>query len=317
MNAAPILVENALALKNRATHGFLIAAVLDRPLTAQFWRGQINGLSAILQWGSELSHMAALDAASGGYQPSGLLKRAFAALPDGFERLPLTEVQELLRAQGAQITPDSIPDRNVDAVVKGKDCEGVCVVQPHDEHCTSRIDVGDGAAVHGEASLVQERIVAPVAPGQYWTEQSAWYAGPVVQPDGRVFALLLPDKAMTRPRESWAFRVESVAANSLHDGRANTKAMLAARSPIARELEKIHPDLYLPSRIEAQQIFAILQERVGRGAFWTSTQASAACAWCQHSGDGYQHTYSKVRQFRVVAVRSVLLHSFASAGGEQ
>ncbi|WP_382155360.1 hypothetical protein [Hydrogenophaga sp. ANAO-22] len=156
-------------------------------------------------------------------------------------------------------------------------------------------------------------IQTPI-PGQYWPEQSAHYAGPVAYPDGNVYALLLPDGFDTFGRLKWGkLGKEIKGAASLHDGLANTAAMVKAASAAGKAVVAHNPDWYIPSRIEALQLHATLQEKVGEGWVWTSTQYSALNAWYQGFGHGTQSIYNKDAELRAVAVRRLLLHSFSAS----
>jgi hypothetical protein len=153
-------------------------------------------------------------------------------------------------------------------------------------------------------------------PGQHWAEQSAHYAGPVAYPDGNVYALLLPDGFDAFGELQWGkYGKEIKGAASLHDGRANTAAMAKAGSAAAKAVIAHNADWYIPSRVEALQLFSTLKDKVGGGWIWTSTQYSADTAWCQTFGNGYQYIGNKDAELRAVAVRRLLLHSFSTSDG--
>jgi hypothetical protein len=154
----------------------------------------------------------------------------------------------------------------------------------------------------------------PPTPGQYWPEEAAWYAGPVARPDGTVIALLLPDGFDSFGRLQWGeYGKEVQGADSLHYGALNTAALAEAGSPAAKAVLAHNPDWYLPSRIEALQLFATLKDQVGEGLAWTSTQYSAYYAWYQTFGYGDQDISFKDAELRAVAVRSLVLHSFGAS----
>jgi hypothetical protein len=185
------------------------------------------------------------------------------------------------------------------------------------------------AAAMEVASLAESRAIAlfaylrqgaagitPPSPGQYWAEQAAWYAGPVAYPDGRVITLLLPDGFDAIGKLAWGKYGKAIkGAESLHDGVANTAAMAKAGSAAAKAVLAHNPDWYLPSRIEALQLFAMLKAQVGEGRAWSSTQCSAHYAWSQFFAYGYQGTLSKDAELRAVAVRRLVLQSFGASNG--
>jgi hypothetical protein len=304
--------RNALALLNRSISGLLVAAMLDRPLTAQFWRGQINALRTLLGQGDAPSLWALKDAASG-YQPNACFERAWPALPVDIDQRSLAEVQELLRGHGTEITPEPIPDRNVDAVVQLQHGVPTLIVLANDEHAAARVDVRDGASGHVRSPSKVDVIVPP-AIGQYWPEQSAWYAGPVAYPDGRVIALLFPDGQESLGKLPWGEYGKQVpGAASHHDGRANTAAMAEAASPAAQAVHAINRDWYIPSQIEALQLYATLKAHVGPGLMWTSTQLSADGAVVQVFENGRSSWNGKDYDHRVRAVRGLTLYHFSTS----
>ncbi|MCB4365426.1 hypothetical protein KIH07_16910 [Hydrogenophaga taeniospiralis] len=153
----------------------------------------------------------------------------------------------------------------------------------------------------------------PPAPGQFWPEQNAWYAGPVAYPDGRVFALLLPADFAAVGEKAWGEYGRKIeGADSLHDGLSNTQALAAASSPAAAAVMAHGDGCYLPSRVEALQLFATLKDQIGGGWIWTSTQSSADDAWYQLFSGGLQHAYYKGCEFRAVPVRRLILQSFGT-----
>ncbi len=166
-----------------------------------------------------------------------------------------------------------------------------------------------------EAAMVAaQQGVQPPTPGQYWPDQSAWYAGPVAYPDGRVFALLLPDGFDQLGLRAWSGKYGNTKATSLHDGLANTQAMAASGSKLGKDILALEGELYLPSRIEALQLFATLKDQIGGGWGWTSTQYSEGYAWYQGFDYGTQGSSGKLFEGRVRLVRRLLLHSFNASG---
>ncbi len=120
-------------------------------------------------------------------------------------------------------------------------------------------------------------------------------------------------------------------ADSLLDGLANTQAMAAAGSDIAKtvldlvidgvggwhipaldQMTVLRPTLFPRAGIVPAQTIAEAFKDGGPEAFetecyWTSTQYSAGFAWLQGFGYGYQYTSDKDWRCRVRAVRKFTL----------
>lgn len=143
------------ALRNRAKHGLLIGALLDRPSSFAHFRGELKALSALERGLGDKA--AAKDSAAGGYLPLADLQTAWATLPVDIERLTLVDVQQLLRAKGVQIAGNPASDSKLDAVEQLEDSVGAAV-DLHDEHPAPRVDLNDGASQHG--APLEKSIVA-------------------------------------------------------------------------------------------------------------------------------------------------------------
>jgi len=147
--------DAAQALLDRATVLLLTAALQNNESRAQFARGSINTLRSLLTCdGTEFA--ARKDAASGAYQPPACLEAAWAALPIDIERLSLAEVQQFLTAQGVEIAPHLIADRNLKTVQQPKNDE-IAALDLHNEHAATRVDVGNGSE-HGKPSDVKAMV---------------------------------------------------------------------------------------------------------------------------------------------------------------
>lgn len=163
----------------------------------------------------------------------------------------------------------------------------------------------------GSGNLYPQATTQPPAIGQHWAEANGIYAGPVVSPDGRVAGLAWANDLAFLGNMPWGEYGQGVeGADSLADGLANTQAMAAAGSALAKAV--LGNGAYIPSRIEALQLFAALKDQLAGGAAWTSTQFSANYAWYQYFLNGYQDTYSKDCELRAVPVRRLFLCSFDS-----
>jgi hypothetical protein len=96
-----------------------------------------------------------------------------------------------------------------------------------------------------------------------------------------------------------------------YDGMANTRAMAAVGSGIAKQAlsAKIdgHADFYIPSRREARLAYVNTPECFEPGWNWTSTQSRAwdGHAWAQGFEDGDQNSCRKDDEFPVRLVRRV------------
>lgn len=144
------------------------------------------------------------------------------------------------------------------------------------------------------------------APGQFWPEQDAHYAGIVCMPDGTSWHLLLP-KDHELPQQAWGKYGQDVAGAKCHfDGHANTIAMAEAGSPLAQAIQALPGDCYLPSRVEAIVLFATLRDQLNpEGWHWTSTQYGPSLAFVQAFEDGYSYWNLKGITCRVRAVRRI------------
>lgn len=132
----------------------------------------------------------------------------------------------------------------------------------------------------------------------------------VRQPD---YALIVPD--MKSVTVQWGeYGKEIAGCNSLTDGLANTRAMLAAKCPPAVAIAKLkidgHADFYLPARGELWALRANVPELFDKVWHWSSTQHSSIGAFVQDFEFGYSGWYSKGRDYRVRAVRRIPLQHF-------
>lgn len=114
----------------------------------------------------------------------------------------------------------------------------------------------------------------------------------------------------------WHKNLKAVAgALSYADGLANTDAMLAAGSPLAKWARALrideHDDWHLPSRLESLIAFGELKGTPDFDFeldwYWTSTQAASSpdYAWIQSFTNGFQLSSRKGSHCRARAVRSI------------
>ena len=165
----------------------------------------------------------------------------------------------------------------------------------------------DDPAEQAVSDQVTATLSAPVAPGAYWPEHDAWYAGLQMTPDGRCWHVLVPKVHIEALKDvQWGRYGTSVdGAADVYDGLANTQAMVDAGLELAETVHALGEGLYLPSRAEALLMFDTLKEQIGEGIVWTSTQYSALLAWCQGFSYGRQLIHGKDCELRAVPVRCI------------
>jgi len=171
------------------------------------------------------------------------------------------------------------------------------------------VDADDVSAPAESTELPVSSVSAPVAPGAYWPEHDAWYAGLQMTPGGRFWHLLVPKAHVDALKDvKWGRYGTSVdGAADVYDGLANTQAMVDAGLELAEAVQALGEGLYLPSRAEALLMFTTLKERIGEGLLWTSTQYSANFAWYQNFNYGFQLINYKDCELRAVPVRRLFL----------
>lgn len=120
-----------------------------------YWRGFANCAQALLDGTAE--RLASNDAES---QTDGLVQAAFARLPVNLERLTLADMKRHMWAQGIHCAADLVATSNVNAVNQLQDRVSADIKQD-DEHAVARVDVRDGAGLHGASlSVIGLDIVA-------------------------------------------------------------------------------------------------------------------------------------------------------------
>lgn len=151
------MTDAITALRNRAKTGLLFAATVNCHITFDRWYGYLAALRDLESGvGPKL---AAKDACceSGTYEPPGIFKAAWPALPEDIEALTLANVRELLAAQGMEIAGDDIADSQINAVQQLKDGE-VSATELNDEHASALIDGNNGSCLH--AASCDQAIVS-------------------------------------------------------------------------------------------------------------------------------------------------------------
>ena len=148
--------------------------------------------------------------------------------------------------------------------------------------------------------------------GAPWPGQAGNFVGIVRgekgQPD---YGLVVPTHKSAKLKGAYGPIARVAAAESEYDGLANTQAMAAAGSDIAKRVLALeisdHADFYIPSRREARLAQINAPELFEDAYHWTSTQcrADSDYAWAQRFGDGVQGGYRKGSEFAVRPVRRV------------
>lgn len=100
-------------------------------------------------------------------------------------------------------------------------------------------------------------------------------------------------------------------ASSYRDGAANTIAMVEAGSPIAKQAMELGEGVFIPSTLELAGLYAAKQAGEINGFqdrwYWSSSQYSASYAFTVHFHDGWTNGSDKYYDFRVRAVRKILI----------
>lgn len=153
--------------------------------------------------------------------------------------------------------------------------------------------------------------ITPPALLANWPEQGGTYVGIKATPDGKAFYLVAAIGERELEDQTWGEYSKSIpGADSYHDSRANTEAMAAAGSALAKKILALdiagHTDWALPSQADGHLLAAnakhLMQPDDG---YWLSTQYSAHSAWYQVFGDGNQGIGSKSTELRAVPVRQI------------
>lgn len=153
----------------------------------------------------------------------------------------------------------------------------------------------------------------PPALGEIWPGQGGRYVGILPALGDRPAQYMIASDQ--EAKLTWGPYSEVDGAGSRHDGRANTKALLAAGGkdfPAARwcadALIERHADFHLPSQAElflaslyAPQVFS------KDSWYWSSTQVDRHNAFVQHFANGISYWNFKGYECRVRAVRWIQL----------
>lgn len=162
--------------------------------------------------------------------------------------------------------------------------------------------------------------MAPVKPtelklpriGASWRGQGGKFVGLIRGENGQPdYGLVVPIHESASLKGSYGPYDRLEDAESEYDGMANTRAMAAAGSAIAKRALALridgYADFYIGSRHEASMAYLNALGLYAAGYHWTSTQSRAndAYAWAQYFDDGNQLSYHKGNELPVVVLRRV------------
>lgn len=148
------------ALRNRAITGLLINGCHPPEVPGRygfsFWQGYIKALQDLSSGAGRT--LAASDKMCSGYKPLGYLQAAFTALAECAESATFAKVEQLLSAQGVQVTGHPVALLEADASEQLEN--GVSgIVDAHDKHAPAMVDGNDGSLfLHGNDSLRSNRL---------------------------------------------------------------------------------------------------------------------------------------------------------------
>ncbi|HEY1772477.1 MAG TPA: DUF1566 domain-containing protein [Gammaproteobacteria bacterium] len=161
------------------------------------------------------------------------------------------------------------------------------------------------------ASAVVLASAAVPAIGKPWDGQSGIRIGEFAGENGKPgYHLLLATDADGKPivlnSQRWGeYGQDVTGATSLNDGAANTDAMIAAGSPLAKAVRALGDDCYLPALCELQAAFAHARDLLPKEWLWSSTQFSSTYAWYQTFSSGLTYRWYKNYSLRALVVRRV------------
>jgi hypothetical protein len=149
--------------------------------------------------------------------------------------------------------------------------------------------------------------------GELWPGQGGRFVG-TIRDEGsdQVRYVIAPEGSAAQFKGPWGEEGTDVAgATSASDGRANTTAMAAAGSEIAKAVLALSidgfADFHIPSRHELSLCEMNARDLFEREWYWSSTQSSSHYAWLQYFTSGSVYTSTKDLKGRVRAVRTIRL----------
>lgn len=174
------------------------------------------------------------------------------------------------------------------------------------------------AAPAAQAQRVTSAGLIVPAIGQAWPGQGGIYIGELPAAGDRQGVHMVVSAEEAEALEYGAYGTHVPGADSRHDGRANTRALidhqlqgkhtLPAATWATQHSTDGHQDFHLPSLLELQIANAFAPELFSKaGWYWTSTQGSARSAFGQDFEYGNSDWYGKGTERRVRAVRWIPL----------
>jgi len=169
-----------------------------------------------------------------------------------------------------------------------------------------------------KATAIDRKVV--IAPnhlrlGEFCEPYGGVFAGLVRGDQGKPdFYLFVPPGPEAETSAKWGgYNEDEPGATSNNDGLANTIALCDSKidhpaAKFARGLTLYGlDDYYLPSRNELRVCFTNCPELFAKEWYWSSTQSSAHSAWIQDFGNGYALYARKDDDYRVRAVRRLII----------
>ena len=143
-----------------------------------------------------------------------------------------------------------------------------------------------------------------------WPEQGGVYVGIRAAPDGRAWHIVAAIDHQLEDQAWGPYGDKLDGADDYHDSRANTEAMAAGGSDLAKRMLALgiggHTDWALPSQADGHLLAANAKHLLDQDdPYWLSTQYSASYAWYQDFGHGHQNFNSKDAELRAVPVRAI------------
>jgi hypothetical protein len=170
------------------------------------------------------------------------------------------------------------------------------------------------AAKKSAGKMAPAKQIGPKLPriGAAWAGQGGKFVGLIRGENGQPdYGLVVPTDKSASIKGSYGPYDRLKGAESEYDGMANTRAMAAAGSAIAKQARALnidgYTDFYIGSHQESRLAYLNAPRLFGAGYHWTSTQSRAndAYAWAQYFDDGNQLSYHKGNKLPVVVLRRV------------
>lgn len=182
----------------------------------------------------------------------------------------------------------------------GLTIDGELVMMPETQPGASATDPIANALAHA---------IIPI--GTHLPAEGGTLGAIIAKRDGSTYGLIVAESLHEYTGE-WGNYGTEIEGTKGPNGAANTGAMLAAGSPIAKAVRTLtiagHSDWYIPSRLEMLALYESSPELFSKGSYyWTSSQYSRGDAWCQDFEYGLSLACLKVSEFRARPVRRIQL----------